>query len=50
MQYYPAFRRAILHFGVDSLPLLTRPPLPRAKREKFKVENLKCKVQEFYYK
>ena len=26
MQDYPAFRRAILHFGVDSLLLLTRPP------------------------
>ena len=29
MQDYPAFRRAILHFGVDSLLLLTRLPLPR---------------------
>ncbi len=29
MQDYPAFRRAILHFGVRSLLVLTRPPLSR---------------------
>ena len=28
MQDYPVFRRDVLHFEVDSLPLLTRLPLP----------------------
>ena len=32
MQVYPVFRRAILHFRVDSLPLLTRPPLTCSAR------------------
>ena len=44
MQDYPVFRQAILHFEVDSLLLLTRPPLvdystrstcmPKARRQR----------------
>ncbi len=32
MEYYPAFRQAILQKGEDSYVLLSRPPLPALRR------------------